>query len=142
MAPDSSRLRTALLGLLAVTAGLIGLAATNPGQARFEDYAAEQLSELITREICLQGGLSGLLRMVLPDCPALVQAQRPVFGRLAWAQTRRHNYGLFSLYRTEMGGQQLLPNLRLPVYRATTLGIAGQLVLISSDDKGTSTTAP
>ena len=123
------------IGLLATGAVALGLATTNPGQARFEEFAGDQISELIIKEICIQGGLSALVRLVVPNCPLLVRAQRPVFGQLAWEQTRRRNFGLFSLYRTEMGGQQLLPNLRLPVYRATTLGIAGQLVVLTSGDQ-------
>ncbi|MFN7900400.1 MAG: DUF4359 domain-containing protein [Synechococcaceae cyanobacterium] len=121
-----------LLALLAAVAVAFGLASTNPGRARFEEFAGEQLSEAITREICLQGSLSTLLRLVLPNCTAMVRQQQPVLGQLAWAQTRRVNFGLFSLFFTELGGQQLLPNLRLPVYRAISLGAAGQMVVLSS----------
>jgi hypothetical protein len=110
----------------------LGLFSTNPGRSQFEEFAGEQLSEAITREICWQGHLSTLLRLVLPDCVAMVRQQQPVLGQLAWAQTRRLNFGLFSLFFTELGGQELLPNLRLPTYRATSFGAAGRLVLLTS----------
>ena len=129
-----SRLNPAppVLGLLATLAVALGLAGTNPGRARFEEFAAEQLSEVIIREICLQGNLSTLLRLMLPNCMVMVRQQQPVLGQLAWAQTRRLNFGLFSLFFTELGGQRLLPNLRLPVYRATSFGAAGQMLLLTS----------
>jgi hypothetical protein len=46
------------------------------------------------------------------------------------AETRRYNAGLFSLYRTELGGQTLMPGLRIPRYRSLTLAGAGQLVVL------------
>ena len=129
-----SRLNPAppVLGLLATLAVALGLASTNPGRARFEEFAAEQLSEVIIRELCLQGNLSVLMRLVLPNCAAMVRQQQPVLGQLAWAQTRRLNLGLFSLFFTELGGQQLTPNLRLPVYSAISVGAAGQMLLLTS----------
>lgn len=120
------------LGLLAALAVGFGLFSTNPGRSQFEEFAGEQLSEAITREICWQGQLSTLLRLVLPNCVAMVRQQQPVLGQLAWAQTRRLNFGLFSLFFTELGGQELLPNLRLPTYRATSFGAAGRMVLLTS----------
>ncbi len=131
-----------LVGLLAAVALACGLASTNPGQSRFEEFAGEQLSEAITREICLQGQVSSLLRLVLPNCVAMVRQQRPVLGQLAWAQTRRLNLGLFSLFFTELGGQELMPNLRLPTYRATSLGAAGQVVLLTSSTSSPSIGGP
>ena len=131
-----------LLALLAALAVGFGLASTNPGRARFEEFAGEQLSEAITRDVCLQGNLSTLLRLVLPNCVAMVRQQQPVLGELAWAQTRRLNFRLFSLFFTELGGQQLLPNLRLPIYRAISLGAAGQMVLLSSSTSQASEARP
>ncbi len=120
------------MGLLAAVAVGFGLVSTNPGRSQFEDFAGEQLSEAIIREICLQGHLSTLLRLVLPNCVAMVRQQQPLLGQLAWAQTRRLNFGLFSLFFTDLGGQELLPNLRLPSYRATSFGAAGRMVLLTS----------
>jgi hypothetical protein len=120
------------VGLLAAVAVGFGLVSTNPGRSQFEDFAGEQLSEAIIREICLQGHLSTLLRLVLPNCVAMVRQQQPLLGQLAWAQTRRLNFGLFSLFFTDLGGQELLPNLRLPSYRATSFGAAGRIVLLTS----------
>lgn len=120
------------MGLLAAVAVGFGLVVTNPGRSQFEEFAGEQLGEAITREICWQGHLSTLLRLVLPNCVAMVREQQPVLGQLAWAQTRRLNFALFSLFFTDLGGQELLPNLRLPSYHAISFGAAGRMVLLTS----------
>jgi hypothetical protein len=133
---------TPLVGLLAALAVGIGLASTNPGRSQFEEFAGEQLSEAISREVCVQGHLSTLLRLVLPNCVAMVRQQQAVLGQLAWAQTRRLNFGLFSLFFTELGGQELLPNLRLPTYRATSFGAAGRMVLLSSSTSQAAAASP
>ena len=130
------------LGVLAALAVGFGLASTNPGRSRFEEFAGEQLSDVIIHEICLQGNLSALLRLVMPNCAVMVRQQQPVLGQLAWAQTRRLNFGLFSLFFTELGGQPLMPNLRLPVYRAISLGAAGQMVLLRSSTSPALTDRP
>ena len=44
------------------------------------------------------------------------------------------NLGLASVYVTEVGGQ-ILPSLRLPSYRVTTVGIAGQFLVLNADSK-------
>lgn len=108
--------------------------ATNPGPGAFEEFAAEQLGALIHDEFCHPGGLPLMLRLVIQDCPGLVRAQRPVLGRIALAHTRRFNLGVLSLYRTQLGGQRILPQWRLPRYEALSLGVAGQLVLLRAHE--------
>lgn len=117
--------------LVAIVAGLI---ATNPGPGAFEDYAADRLSELIREEFCRQGGLPLMLRLVIQDCPGLVRGQRPLLGRLALENSRRYNFGVLSLYRTELGGQRILHRWSLPRYKALTLGLAGQLLLLQASE--------
>ncbi len=126
------------MGLLLASAG-VGLALTNPDPAAFEDYAGFRLSGLLREELCQQNGLPLMLRLVIRDCPALVEAQRSALGRLARLQTRRRNLGVLSLYVTTLGGQQLLPDLRLPRYHALTLAVAGQFLVLrasASDSDG------
>ena len=111
----------------------IGLASTNPNPSEFEDFAGDQLTRLVTEELCSEDGLPMMLRLVIRDCPALVQSQNRTLGRLARQHTQRRNFGILSLYSTDMGGQQILPNLRLPRYSALTLGAAGRFVVVQSD---------
>jgi hypothetical protein len=133
-----SGLRRRVLSLLPPVAALLalgaGLALTNPGPAAFEEFAAGRLTALLRDELCREDGLPLMLRLVIQDCPALVEAQTPVLGRLAALQTRRRNLGLLSLYSTALGGQQVLPNWRLPRYQALTLAVAGRFVVLRASE--------
>ena len=112
----------------------MGLVITNPGSAAFEDYAGRRLSGLLREELCREQGMPLMLRLVIQDCPALIESQRPVLGRLAALQSRRLNLVLLSLYSTNLGGQTLLASWRLPRYRALTLAIAGQFLVIKASE--------
>lgn len=117
---------------LAAVAGVVGLAVTNPGPEDFQVFAGRRLVDTITREICGENRLPGALRLLLQNCPDLVASQEQVLGRIALEHSRRTNLGLASIYRTEVGGQQLLALLRLPRYEAITVAGAGQFVLVST----------
>lgn len=127
-------LAVALLG-----SGLVaGLVITNPGPAAFADYGGGRLTALLVKELCNQDGLTGMLRLFIRHCPALILSQRQVLGTLVQAHSSRRNYGLFSIYHTELDLGALLPGLRqipdlhVPRYKATTLAAAGQFLLIET----------
>jgi len=130
--PLTRRTTVALLGTAALG---VGLAATNPGPRAFEEFAGEELVRLLTRELCSQDGLPLLARILIRDCEGLIASQRGVLGRLALRQTRRINLGVFSVYRTEVGGEEIVPGWRLPRYSATTLAGAGQFVILQTDEQ-------
>ena len=122
------------LGGALLLAGLAtALAWTNPGPAEFESFAGERLVELAADEVCGEEGLPLLLRLVVRDCHGLIRSQRRALGALAAQATHRYNAGLFSLYATEVGGQELMPGLAVPRYHALTLGLAGQLLVLRAD---------
>jgi|GEM_PF-304764 hypothetical protein len=121
------------LGLLAVCAGAIGLAFTNPGPEDYEEFAGERLSAALIEELCEPDGLPMVLRLIIRDCPGVIRSQRSVLGRLAGSRTRRRNLGVFSVYRTDLGGQALLGSWQLPHYQTLTLAAAGQFVLLRTD---------
>jgi hypothetical protein len=125
--------RSLVLLLLGGAAG-IGLVSTNPGPAEFEEFAAERLTRLVSDELCSERGMPMLMRLVIRDCPELVRSQRRVLGRLAVEHSRRRNFGLFSIYRTDLGGQRLLPDWSLPRYDAVTLAAAGRFLLLHADE--------
>jgi hypothetical protein len=129
----SSATSRSLLGIVIAAGATTGLALTNPDRADFQRFAGDRLTELIRKEFCRDDGLPMMLRLLIHDCDGLVASQNSVFGRLALAHTVRRNFGIFSLYTTELGGQELLPNLRLPRYRAVTLAGAGQFLMLRSE---------
>lgn len=133
----------ALLGWLLAAGGIaLGLFATNPAPEAFAEFAAQRLSALIREELCHHDGLPLMLRLVIQDCPGLVESQRPLLGRLALLHTQRRNLLLFSLYRTELGGQTLRPDWRLPRYHALTLAAAGQFLVLRTSEVERSAEAP
>ncbi|WP_411871012.1 DUF4359 domain-containing protein [Vulcanococcus limneticus] len=122
------------LGWSLLLAGLAtALAWTNPGPAEFESFAGERLVELAADEVCGEEGLPMLLRLVVRDCHGLIKSQRRALGALAAQATHRYNAGLFSVYATEVGGQELMPGLAVPRYHALTLGLAGQLLVLRAE---------
>jgi hypothetical protein len=135
--PLAQSLPLALLGS-GLTAGLV---ITNPGPAAFADFGGNQLSNLLTKELCQNDGLSGMLGgLLIRQCPQLVRSQKPILGKLVQANSRRSNLGLFSVYHTELDlvallpGLRKVPNLRLPRYEATTLAGAGQFFLLQAHE--------
>ena len=122
--------------VLALAASGVALTFTNPSSEDFKSYAGGQLVSLISDELC-DGGLPMVLQLWVKDCPRLILDQEPALAELAGQFSRRLNFGFASVYTTEIGGQDLLPTLRLPQYSVTTLGIAGQFVILhSSSDAG------
>ena len=115
--------------MLGLAAG--GLALTNPSPADFRAFAGDRLVEEISKELCGDGGLPVLLRMAINNCLGLVQAQRAALAAVVLSHTRRCNYGLLSVFESELGGQSLL-RWQVPRFRSTVVGVAGQFVLISA----------
>jgi hypothetical protein len=116
-----------------ISAAVATLAWSNPPPRDFEDFAADQLVTLAVKEVCGPQGLPMLLQLVVQDCPKLMLSQRQTLGSLARQASRRWNFGLFSLYRTDLGGQTGLPGFSLPRYRALTLAGAGQFLVLRTD---------
>ncbi|MCX5932823.1 MAG: DUF4359 domain-containing protein [Cyanobacteria bacterium] len=133
----ASSLRLARWGtVLALGGGVTGaaLAFTNPGMEEFEGFAGDQLAELAVEEVCSKR-LPMPLQLAIQNCPELIRSQHKVLGDLARRNTRRQNFGLFSLYRTRIGGPSVLPFLELPVYRVLTVAAAGHFrILTTSSD--------
>jgi hypothetical protein len=116
-----------------ISAAVATLAWSNPPPRDFEDFAADQLVNLAVKEVCGPQGMPMLLQLVVQDCPKLMLSQRQTLGSLASQASHRWNFGLFSLYRTDLGGPTGLPGLVLPRYRALTLAGAGQFLVLHTD---------
>jgi hypothetical protein len=87
------------------------------------------LVDEISEELCGDGGLPVLMRMAVTNCQELVRAQRTALGTVVADHTRRSNFGVLSVYTSEIGGQNLL-RWRVPRFRSTVVGVAGQFVLV------------
>ncbi|WP_255145631.1 DUF4359 domain-containing protein [Synechococcus sp. ATX 2A4] len=134
--PSASRLWPLLAGAAGLGGAALGLSLTNPPPNDFENFAGDQLVELAVEEVCGEDGLPMPLRLVVQNCPELIRSQSQVLGALARQGTTRHNFGIFSLYKTALGGQEVLPFLRIPRYQVTTFAGAGQFVILSTSKDG------
>lgn len=105
---------------------------TNPGPKEFETFSGDHLAELLTKEICQGAALPLLLNLLSSDCPALLRSQQAALGSLAAGRSERLNLGLFSLYRTRLGGQRLFRQWSLPTYSVITLGVAGNFHILQT----------
>ncbi|WP_353077154.1 DUF4359 domain-containing protein [Synechococcus lacustris] len=125
------------LGLLVVGISAL-LVISNPSPKDFREFAGTELAEQAVAEFCPPGKLPLMLRLVVQNCPELIRAQREPLGALADQFSQRLNFGLFSVYTTQLAGGQLLPQLALPGYELKTLAVAGQFLVL----KATESNAP
>ena len=122
--------------VLVVAGSSAALCVTNPTRDDYQDFAGDTLVKLATEEVCERQALPMVLQLWISDCPRLIADQEPALALLADQFTRRWNLGIASVYVTTVGGQNLLPALRLPRYSVTSLGLAGQFVVLNADSDG------
>ncbi len=123
---------TAAASVLVVAGSGAALFLTNPTREDYGAFAGQTLVKLATEEICERQTLPLVLQLWISDCPRLIADQEQSLALLADQFTRRWNVGLASVYVTEVGGQNLLPALRLPRYTVTSLAIAGQFLVLNA----------
>ena len=123
---------------IAVGMGLLGgggfLAITNPKPEVYEEFAVDRLEEYARQELCENnnggGGLGGLLA---GSCESLVAIGREPARQLVIRQTEHQNYGLFSIYVSDLNANEYLPvdliGKRLPVFHVESVGIAGRFII-------------
>ncbi len=117
--------RIMILGGACLAGSGVALAMTNPSQADYNAFAVKHLSEYLKTEVCtLKLPIIGAA--LQPECEKLVDTNQPQLKEIIAANTRRKDYLFFSLYRTELSPQQILPFLPsnlLPSYEAEAIGI-------------------
>jgi len=109
------------------------LAWTNPSSEDYRNHAGEQLVEYATTELCGENGLPMLLKLWIRNCPELIASQKQTLADLAGRFTTRWNFAIGSVYVTKIGGQDLLPGLRLPKAEVITLAIAGRFIPLRTE---------
>ena len=114
-------------------AGVLSLLVSNPSMEDYEAHAGDQLVALGSKELCDAPALPMVVRLWIRNCPELVASQRDALAALAGQFPTRRNLVVASLYSTRMGGQELLPGLRLPGFDVLTLGVAGRFLILKTD---------
>ena len=110
--------------------GLVGLAvamaATNPSQEAYNQYAARRIAQYLQEKECVK--IEDTYRDL---CQLLEREQgQALLNRLVAENTERQNYGLLSLYKTNLSTRDVLPSflsgfLSLPSlsYRFESVGL-------------------
>lgn len=111
------------LGLGVVGAGAV-MAATNPDEAAFEQFALEQVKAQGCQEV------PEILRS---QCPRFVQENQAQLKKMLGRSTERENYVLFSIYRTNLTARSLIPELPLfldvPAFELETVAVLGRFYI-------------
>lgn len=114
------RLTAYLIGLVLLGLG-VAAAVTNPEQAAYEEFAAQQLGQYLKENTCAKAGLA-----LQSSCASLIQENQPQIQKLIAANTQRQNFLLLSLYKTDLAPGELLPDFlasAVPSYHFETAGV-------------------
>ncbi len=114
---------TAIAGVALVGVGA-AMALTNPNQDSYEEYAVEQLTDYLQKDICPKA--PSILGNSLEDqCRSIVESHQPQIKQLISKSTQRQNFILFSIYQTDLSPSTIvafLPANTLPGYHFETVG--------------------
>ena len=116
------------LFLMAIAGVGVAMAATNPGQDAYEDYAVEQLSEQLNEQVCNEAPV-----FLADFCESALADNQDWIRGLVADGTQRRNYIVISFYTTNLStndviGEVLPPSLslsvdNLPSYNFETVGV-------------------
>lgn len=123
----SSQILFGVLGLSVL--GLAGLmAVTNPDEAAFSEFALEQVKTQ---------GCKEAPQIIREQCPRFVQDNQAQVRKLIVQSTERHNYGLFSLYQTNLSTRSIIPDLPIfldfPAFQLETVGMMGRFYIYQAE---------
>ncbi len=127
------------MAILVTGVTLLGLGAamalTNPNQPAYDEYAAEKLSEYVKEKVCQK---AAILR---DGCVSTVDAGRSDIQKVIAASTQRQDFILFSVYKTELSLNRLLPSglnsvlSGLPSYQFETVGVFQSFYIYKAKQK-------
>lgn len=123
---------TIFLGVLG--AGLVGLgavmAATNPEEAAFEEFAVQKLKTEGCKEIP---------SMLRDQCPGFVDTNKAELKKLIIRNSDRQNYFFFSIYSTNLSARSVFPGvpffIKLPSFQLETVGMFGKFYIYDAEKR-------
>ena len=92
---------------IALTVLAAGMAFTNPARDKYLTYASGKLQTELESTVCkdtrVPQALSGVAETLIGSCKNLLTSQRDTIERLLDNTTQRQNFGVASIYTTELG---------------------------------------
>jgi uncharacterized protein YceK len=92
------------VGVLLAGLGAV-MAATNPDQQAYESFATEALIDYGGKKLCPKVPFLGQ-----SQCQSLLQSNKKEIRRFVTEGTQRHDFFLFSIYKTNLSIHPLLPS--------------------------------
>ncbi|MBC6476309.1 MAG: DUF4359 domain-containing protein [Hormoscilla sp. GM102CHS1] len=118
-----------VVGIAGGAALIAAIAMNNPGRTAYEEFATQELSAYVQENVCTQGEAS--FRDILQaQCKKLVKSLQPQLQTIIAENTERNNWGLFSIYKTEL----YLADFWLS-YEFGTVGVLGNLYIYKTEEK-------
>lgn len=123
--------------LLIAVAGV--LFCTNPPGQRYESFAVSEAKDYLVADACPRK-LPFLGDSLRDECITLIQseASTPLLRSMIRQGTQRQNFGLFSLYRTQLDIETLVPALPrgwVPVYEIEAIGVLNTLTIYRAQEQ-------
>lgn len=113
---------------IALTLVAAGMAFTNPARDKYLTYASGVLQNELENTVCKDSrvpkALSGVTDTLIGSCKNLLTSQRDTIERLLDNTTQRQNFGVASIYTTELGQKSY-----------QTVGVFGNFVTLPSAAK-------
>ncbi len=117
-----------LTGVALVGVG-VAMAIANPGQAAYNEYAAQQLTAYLEENACPQAPqvLGNLLQN---QCVTLLRNNQAEIQQIIDSRTERQNFGILSIYKTNLSVSQLLPS-----YHFETVGVLQNFYIYKAEEQ-------
>ncbi|MTJ07160.1 MULTISPECIES: DUF4359 domain-containing protein [unclassified Anabaena] len=122
---------TMLICVGAAGIGILGamMSKTNPNQVEYEKYAVQKLTTYLKTDVC-QKTPSFLERLIKTNCEQVLESATPHIKELITSTTKRQDYMIFSIYRTEIKLDSWIPG-----YKFETVGALNQFYTYNAQEK-------
>ncbi|MER3490856.1 MAG: hypothetical protein C4323_00150 [Mastigocladus sp. ERB_26_2] len=131
----------AYVGVFGLAALGVAMAKTNPSQVEYEEYAARRLTEYLNTNVCKKNP-KFLENVIQFSCRQVVDSAQPQLREIIADSTVRQDFIVFSIYRTDLNVNSLIPALRLdsilpstPGYQFETLGAFNQFYTYKAEQQ-------
>lgn len=122
---------TMLICVSAASISIIGsiLTQTNPNQNKYEEYALDKVTTYLKTDVCNKTP-SFLEKLITVNCEEMLQSAMPHLKELITTTTNRQDYLIFSIYRTEIKLDSVIPG-----YKFETVGALNQFYTFNAEQK-------
>lgn len=100
----------AVIGGVAFAGLGLSMALTNPSPADYEDYAVGKLSLYLKEKVCSEVPKVLNNDFLQNQCISLVDVSNPRIHQIINQSTERQNFLFFSIYKTDLSVNSLLPS--------------------------------